>query len=152
MTDQSSVTNSQLTRRGVVTGAAVGAGAFGLTACGSGDEGSDKSTGAPASGASQEDGGGAVTVAASDVPVGGGFIDEANKVVVTQPKEGEYKAFSAVCTHEGCVVDKVADNTIECPCHASMFDGSTGEVTGGPAGKPLPTKTATLAGDTITVS
>lgn len=93
-----------------------------------------------------------IAVAASKVAVGGGFIDEANKIVVTQPTAGSYKAFSAICTHEGCPVDKVEDGKIECPCHGSAFDASTGKVVQGPAKDPLAAKTATLNGDTINVT
>lgn len=73
---------------------------------------------------------------ATDVPVGGGKIFTDKKVVVTQPAAGEFQAFSTVCTHQGCLVDKITD-TIDCPCHGSKFkfDGS---VATGPATKPLP--------------
>ena len=70
----------------------------------------------------------------SDVPVGGGRNFEVNgtKLVVTQPTEGELYAFSAICTHEGCVVG-CRDKIIKCDCHQATFDNKTGEVTGGPA-------------------
>jgi Rieske Fe-S protein len=73
---------------------------------------------------------------ATDVPVGGGKIFADKKLVVTQPEVGQFKGFSAVCTHQGCLVDKVADGTIDCPCHGSKFklDGS---VNTGPATQPL---------------
>jgi nitrite reductase/ring-hydroxylating ferredoxin subunit len=50
---------------------------------------------------------GAVVGSTADVPEGGGTVFKEQKVVVTQPKEGEFKAFSAVCTHQGCLVSKV---------------------------------------------
>jgi hypothetical protein len=62
---------------------------------------------------------GTVLGAASDIPVGGGAIYTAAKVVVTQPASGQYKAFSAVCTHVGCIVNKVANGTFDGPCHGS---------------------------------
>lgn len=70
----------------------------------------------------------------ADVPVGGGRNFEVNgtKLVVTQPSEGELYAFSAICTHEGCVVG-CRDKIIKCDCHDATFDTKTGEVTGGPA-------------------
>ena len=64
---------------------------------------------------------GTVLGQASDIPVGGGAIYTAAKVVVTQPASGQYKAFSAVCTHVGCLVNKVTSGTIDCPCHGSEF-------------------------------
>ena len=83
---------------------------------------------------------GTVLGAASDVPVGGGAIYTAAKVVVTQPASGQYKAFSAVCTHVGCLVNKVTSGTIDCPCHGSEFKITNGAVVAGPAPSPLPTR------------
>jgi Rieske Fe-S protein len=83
---------------------------------------------------------GTVLGAASDIPVGGGAIYTAARVVVTQPASGQYKAFSAVCTHVGCLVNKVANGTIDCPCHGSEFRVTTGAVVSGPAPSPLPAK------------
>ena len=74
---------------------------------------------------------------ASQIPVGGGMIFTAEKVVVTQPVAGQYKAFSAVCTHVGCLCNAVASGTIDCPCHGSKFSVSTGAVVTGPATSPL---------------
>jgi len=88
----------------------------------------------------------------SDIPVGGGKVFKDQKVVVTQPVKGEFKAFSAVCTHQGCTVAKVADGTIDCPCHESRFSIADGAVKGGPAPRPLPAKEITVKGDTITLA
>ncbi|MFD9126905.1 Rieske (2Fe-2S) protein [Kitasatospora sp. NPDC059571] len=76
--------------------------------------------------------------AASDVPVGGGKVYRDQKIVVTQPTAGQYKAFSARCTHAGCIVDQVKDKQIDCPCHGSRFSITDGAVEDGPAPKPLP--------------
>src|SRR5689334_18321850 len=83
---------------------------------------------------------GTVLGATSDIPVGGGAIYTAAKVVVTQPASGQYKAFSAVCTHVGCLVNKVTNGTIDCPCHGSEFKITNGAVVTGPAPSPLPAK------------
>ncbi len=91
-------------------------------------------------------------MAAADVPVGGGVVVENAKVVVTQPAEGDFKAFSAVCTHQGCLVTDVADDTISCPCHGSQFSATDGSVKGGPASAPLPTVAVTVEGDQVVQS
>jgi Rieske Fe-S protein len=74
----------------------------------------------------------------TDIPVGGGKVFMSHKVVVTQPTKGVFKAFSAVCTHVGCVCNQVANGTINCPCHGSEFKIATGAVVTGPAPAPLP--------------
>lgn len=88
----------------------------------------------------------------SGIPVGGGKVFTAEKVVVTQPAAGEFKAFSAVCTHQGCLVDKVADGTIDCPCHGSRFRIADGSVERGPAGRPLPAASITVTADAVLLS
>jgi Rieske Fe-S protein len=81
----------------------------------------------------------------TDIPVGGGTIFTTEKVVVTQPVKGEFKAFSAVCTHVGCLCNRVADGTIDCPCHGSEFKITDGAVVTGPAPSPLPTRQITVS-------
>ena len=91
-------------------------------------------------------------VKAAHIPAGGGTVFATAKIVVTQPKAGESKAFSAVCTHKGRTVASVANGTISCPCHASTYDMATGQVTGGSAPAPLPSKTITVSGGSVTIS
>lgn len=74
---------------------------------------------------------------AGEVPVGGGKIYPQQRVVVTQPVQGSFHAFSAICTHQGCTVADVVAGTINCPCHGSKFDTSDGTVVRGPAQQPL---------------
>lgn len=136
-------------RRGVLLGAgAVGAGVV-LAACGGKDAGTAGGTSASGETTATS---ASPSVKAADVPVGGGVVLTESKVVVTQPKAGEFKAFSAVCTHQHCTVSKVADGTIDCPCHGSTFSVADGSVVKGPAEKPLDPKTVTVAGDTVTVT
>jgi Rieske Fe-S protein len=91
----------------------------------------------------------AVTIAsAAEVPVGGGLVLAEERLVITQPAEGDFKGFTAVCTHQGCTVNQVAD-TINCPCHGSMFDITTGEPVGGPASAALAEIDLVVDGDTI---
>ncbi len=78
------------------------------------------------------------------IPVRGGKIIK-GKYVITQPEKGVFRAFSAKCTHQGCTVASVSGGTINCPCHGSKFNFSTGAVAQGPAGKPLPRKRITVS-------
>jgi Rieske Fe-S protein len=82
----------------------------------------------------------------ADVPVGSGVI--VDEVVVTQPTAGDFKGFSTTCTHAGCAVNKIADGTIDCPCHGSKYN-LDGSVAKGPAQKPLEVKAITVEGDSI---
>ncbi|WP_194926647.1 Rieske (2Fe-2S) protein [Catenulispora pinisilvae] len=95
---------------------------------------------------------GTVTVASSSVPVGGGFVDQNNNIVVTQPTAGQYKAFSAICTHQGCTVGGVTNNRIVCPCHQSVFSATDGSVINGPATRPLSPMDAALNGTNVDVT
>ena len=150
----------QTTRRAVLGGvAAVGAGAV-LAACGSDEPtdsaggGSDSSSGDSGSGDSGSGdaaAGGAIGKTA-DVPVGGGTVFQKQKVVVTQPSEGDFKAFTAVCTHAGCTVGSVKGDTIQCNCHGSQYSAADGSVKKGPASKALAAKKVTVEGDDIVVS
>jgi Rieske Fe-S protein len=73
----------------------------------------------------------------SHVPVGGGTILTDKKIVITEPASGTFKAFSAVCTHQGCTVSTVSGGTINCPCHGSKYSIKDGSVVHGPAPSPL---------------
>ncbi|MFE3074011.1 Rieske (2Fe-2S) protein [Streptomyces sp. NPDC059247] len=137
---------SEVARRTVVA-AAGGAGlAAALTACGGGGSGNSGTGGAGAEGAAAEGGTLALT---GDIPVGGGKVVADRGVVITQPKAGEFKAFSSTCTHEGCAVSAVEDGAIVCPCHRSRFDVSDGSVKSGPATASLPPTPIQVVGDAI---
>ncbi len=129
------------TRRAVIFGAGGAGLAAALAACGgSGDAGAPaaKPTGPIAQ--------------TSDIPEGGGKIFEDLKVVVTQPVKGEFKAFSAVCTHQSCLVGTISNGTINCHCHGSKFDVADGSVKDGPAGAPLPEQKINVTGDAISLA
>jgi Rieske Fe-S protein len=96
--------------------------------------------------------GAAVLAKTSDIPVGSGKIFAKKGVVVTQPTEGTFKAFSTVCTHQGCAVEEVQDGTINCNCHGSKFKITDGSVSDGPANRPLAAKKLTVDGDSLSLA
>jgi Rieske Fe-S protein len=135
-----------------------------VSACGSGGSSSSSagtnagagSAPSSASGGGGSAGGGSTTGAqgsalatTSEIPVGSGKIFTSEKVVVTQPNSGDFKAFSAVCTHMGCIVSTISNGTIDCPCHGSQYSISTGAVVGGPAPSPLPAQSINVTGSSI---
>jgi nitrite reductase/ring-hydroxylating ferredoxin subunit len=134
-------TDSLATRRGVLAGVGLVGLAGAITACGGGGS----SSAAPASSATAAN----ALAATSDIPVGSGAIFSGPKVVVTQPTAGEFKAFSAVCTHMGCIVSQVSNGTIDCPCHGSQYNIATGAVVAGPAPTPLPAANIKVSGGSI---
>jgi nitrite reductase/ring-hydroxylating ferredoxin subunit len=156
-------TESLATRRGMLAGVGLVGLAGAITACSSGgssmsaavaDPATSSGMGAPAAtsaaasatpSASSAAGG----MAAGAIPVGGGKIFTAQTTVVTQPSAGEFKVFSAVCTHMGCIVNQIADGRIDCPCHGSEYSITDGAVLAGPAPKPLPAKPFKVTGDSI---
>jgi Rieske Fe-S protein len=81
--------------------------------------------------------GGKLLAPAGGIPNGGGVILSNQKVVLTNAG-GAIHGFSAICTHQGCMVNAVSGGVISCPCHGSRFDARTGAVVGGPAPSPLP--------------
>jgi Rieske Fe-S protein len=93
--------------------------------------------------------GGTVLGSTADIPLGGGMVFTAAKVVVTQPTKGVFKAFSAICTHVGCVCNQVANGTIDCPCHGAKFKITDGSVVAGPAPTALPAAPITVTGGKI---
>lgn len=145
--------HSLLRRRTLLRSAGGGAVAASLlAACGSEDEptastGSDEGAdgGGDTGGGGQ---GGQQLASTSEIDVGGGVI-VGGQYVVTQPSSGEFKAFTAICTHQGCVVASVSDNTINCNCHGSVFSAEDGSVVNGPAETPLDEEQIKVEGDKI---
>jgi Rieske Fe-S protein len=164
------MTTDKISRRTLGGLAAAGVGVPLLAACGSDDSSgtaSDPNTpssSAPASASSSssaaptETAGSASAPAgealtqASAIEVGGGAIFADQEVVVTQPSEGEFKCFTAICTHQGCLVSSVSDGTINCDCHGSSFSIEDGEVEAGPATFPLAEVPISVSGDSISLT
>jgi Rieske Fe-S protein len=153
-----------LSRRTVLGGAVAAAAGLVTAACGGSSAAEPAAGGDPtssAAGSSASSGGSKSLVAKADVPVGGGVFVKDGKIiahpgeheeltaVVTQPTAGDFKAFSAVCTHQGCTVGAIKDGTIKCPCHGSMYSIKDGSVTGGPAPKPLSAIAVKVDGDEV---
>jgi Rieske Fe-S protein len=156
--------DTRATRRGMLAGVGLVGLAGVISACtSSGSSGSPSGTSgganggtsagapsAPAASTPAAAGNGANAQAAtSEIPVGSGRIFTAEKVVVTQPVSGDFKAFSAVCTHMGCIVNQISNGTIDCPCHGSQFSIKDGSVVGGPAPSPLAAQAIKVSGERI---
>ena len=158
MTEESQQ-DQRATRRGVLLGAGLAGVGGVLAGCSTaavpyGADEAGQAPGQPASApsasagmAGQTAGGamGTVLGLVKDIPVGGGRVFMAEKVIVTQPASGVLRAFSAVCTHVGCICNKVANGTISCPCHGSEFKITDGTVVTGPAPAPLAARTIAVS-------
>ncbi|MER5659067.1 Rieske (2Fe-2S) protein [Streptomyces sp. NPDC002131] len=115
-------------RRTVLRGAALTPVAgLGLAACSGGGGG-----GAPATPTAP-----VVLGAESEVAKGGAELYQDQNVVVSRAEDGSLKAFSSICPHAGCAINKLDGTTLVCPCHGSEFDARTGKVLRAPATEPL---------------
>jgi cytochrome b6-f complex iron-sulfur subunit len=141
--------DSELDRRDFLTSATLASVAAILAACsGSGLTATDITPG-PSS----------ITVKLSDFPslgvVGGiaavGTVN-VSPVAIVRTAQSSYVALSRICTHQTCVIDLVS-NGFSCPCHGSRFN-SQGNVTQGPATRPLARLSAVISADgtSLTVS
>lgn len=155
--DATSVPREDASRRFVVGGLlGLGLGTPLLVACGSDD--SDSGSGDGSGGSAQDEGSGGSggssggIAKTSEVPVGGAKLFTEEKVVVSQPTAGEFKAFSTVCTHRQCAINKLDGDEIECQCHGSRFRVDDGSVAEGPASDPLEEFEVTVQGEDIVVS
>ena len=88
---------------------------------------------------------------ASAIPVKGAapFTLKGQFIIVTQPKKGVFKAFSGICTHMGAQISSIQGTNLVCNVHGSMFNDSTGAVTGGPAPSALKKFTVTNKAGTL---
>lgn len=146
------------TRRQILLGAGASGALVVLAACGSTSDTSNASNTAstapaaaspspspsetPSSSASATANSGSTAdavIALDKVPVGGSIAATVAgaPVIVAQPTKGKVVCFSAICTHQGAVVN-TDGKVISCPRHGSLFNAFTGAVEGGPATRPLP--------------
>ncbi|WP_086697289.1 Rieske (2Fe-2S) protein, partial [Streptomyces tricolor] len=87
--------------------------------------------------------------AESEVAEGAAKLYRDHNVVVSRDKDGELKAYSSICTHAGCPINKLQGTTLICPCHGSEFDAVTGKVVEAPATVPLTELTVKAANGRI---
>ena len=120
-----------------------GGGNYGGGNSGGSDGGSKKSSGG--------DAGGKAIASESEVAPGSAFTfeDSGNPAVLVHLDNGDFVAYSAVCTHQGCTV-AYQDSNLACPCHGSIFDPADGAaVVSGPAQRPLPGIPVKVQGDEV---
>ena len=94
-----------------------------------------------------------VVIPASDVSEGEAKFFEfaGSSAVLVRKRGGDLVAFSAVCTHLGCIVQWEKDKQdFLCPCHAGHYSAD-GDVTAGPPPRPLKKLPFSVAGGNITV-
>jgi nitrite reductase/ring-hydroxylating ferredoxin subunit len=139
--------SGETTRRAVLAGVVGTTAAAALAACGG-----DTETAAPPPRNPNPAANAAPIARTTDIPVNGGKIFTEQVVVVTQPAEGQFKAFSATCTHKGCLLAGVEDGAIICKCHGARFDVTDGSVAKGPATAPLTSRNIKVSGDSIALA
>lgn len=87
--------------------------------------------------------------------VGGSVVidSKAGKIIIVRTGDAAFSAFSAKCTHKGTTVEyDAAKNQFVCPRHGSIFDGTYGKVTEGPADEPLPSFPASGTAASVKIS
>ena len=142
------------TRRTVLAVAGCG---VALTACGGAGEGSSGASGGGSGAKPKGPAGGSpgsALLALDEVPVGQAKtvrVEGGKSVVVSRTGEAEVRGFSASCTHQGCLV-RPEGGELNCPCHGSKFNATTGEVLQGPADEPLPEVPMKIEGDQVVLA
>jgi len=139
-----------ISRRGVIASAVGVSAVAALSAC-SPEVSNLTSTPAPEAPATTEP---VVVAKTSDIPIGSGkkFDVEGVPILITQPRAGEFRGFSAICTHAGAVMTSISNSEITCNAHLSIFSADDGSVLSGPAPSALGKVTVTVEGDDVLVS
>lgn len=151
MNTDTSRDRSTVTRRALLGGVGAAAAVGAVTACGTSAGSEPGPASVPAPTTTTPPGPDAQVVAAvADVPVGGGVLLAGKRLVLTQPTAGDFHAFVAICTHQGCNITEVEDDRIVCRCHGSVFalDGAPIE---GPAKRRLATRPIEARGTDLVV-
>jgi cytochrome b6-f complex iron-sulfur subunit len=109
---------------------------------------SSAGSGAASSPAAQ---GGSPLAKLSDIKVGEAVAAkgaDGKPIIIARPSATTVAAFSAICTHQGCTVAP-AGKELDCPCHGSVYNATTGQVINGPAPRPLSPVKVSLSGDNV---
>jgi Rieske Fe-S protein len=144
-----------ISRRGMLAVGAAGVAGIALAGCTQAAVPDNPTvTGNPAgsgSSGSGSSGSGAPLAQLSAIPVGGAISAKGANgapLIIARPTSNTVAAFSAICTHQGCTVAP-AGQELDCPCHGSVYNATTGAVINGPALSPLPPVQVTLSGDNV---
>ncbi len=128
-------------RRVVLAGSLATSSAIALAACAAQPEVAETT---PPSGSVDEmeiiTGGEVLVGNIDDIAVGSGTkikVNDQLTILVTHPTEAQFRAFSATCTHAGCIVSGIRDGQIACACHGARFNSESGEPEQGPANSAL---------------
>ncbi len=74
-------------------------------------------------------------------------------VCLAHTRDGAWFAIDDTCTHEDCSLSQgdLDDHAVECPCHGSRFDLTTGDMLNLPAVLPVRTHRVTVEGGDVLV-
>ncbi len=128
-----------------------GAGSSAAGSSGAASSASASSQSSPAQSSPATSAGGSALAKLSDIKVGEAIAAtgaDGEKIIISRPTQTTVAAFSAICTHQGCTVAP-AGKELDCPCHGSVFNATTGAVINGPAPRPLPAVKVRLSGDAV---
>lgn len=144
---------ASVSRRSVLAVGTVGVSGVALAACSQAKSPSTNAAGADgaASATAKSTGPAAPLAKLSDIKVGEAIAatdPDGAKIIIARPTATTVAAFSAICTHQGCAVVP-AGKELDCPCHGSVYNATTGAVLNGPAPRPLPTVAVKLSGQDV---
>jgi cytochrome b6-f complex iron-sulfur subunit len=85
--------------------------------------------------------------------VGGAALVQAgsSSFLVARTGDNAFNAFTAVCTHEQCIVSGFQSGAFVCPCHGSQYN-TNGQVQQGPATQRLQQFTTQFTNNVLTIT